>query len=93
MKLLYSVLVVLLCSYKGYDICLISLFSLHKLFTAFTCTNITGSQVNSFFEVKILIYFAFTFRSPYNSSMIDTFSLLPNTAINFLSFDLLNRLP
>ena len=47
-KFLWSFSVILLCCYKRYSICLISLFRLYELFPAFICTNNTGILTSSF---------------------------------------------
>ena len=64
-KFLWSFSVILLCCYKRYSICLISLFRLYELFPAFICTNNTGILVNSLFQVKI---FNPSFTSSFTSS-------------------------
>ena len=45
-KLLQSFLVILLCWYKRYSICLILFFSLYKSLPALMCDNNTGPLVN-----------------------------------------------
>ena len=52
-KLLHTFLVILLCWYKRYSICLISFFSLYEFFPGFICANNIGSLVNSLFGVNI----------------------------------------
>ena len=46
-------LLILLCWYKTYSICLISFFSLFELFPAFICANNIWSLVNNLFGVKL----------------------------------------
>ena len=58
-KLLQSVLVILLCRYKRYNICLNSFFSLYELFLAFICANNTERLVNGLSGVKIFNLFPF----------------------------------
>ena len=48
-------------SYKRYNICLISFFSLHELFLAFIRANNIGSLVNSLLRVKIFNLFFLIF--------------------------------
>ena len=52
-KLLQTFLVILLCRYKRYNICLISFFNLFELFLALICAKNIGSLVNSLFGVEI----------------------------------------
>ena len=85
-KLFWMFLVILLCWYKRYSICLISFFNLYELFSAFISTNSIASLVNDLFRVNIFYPFSsFTYSSPssggishksVDSSLTADFSLL-----------------
>ena len=51
-KLLLTFVEILLCRYKRYSICLISVFNLYELFPAFICDDNIESLVNDLFAVK-----------------------------------------
>ena len=69
-KLLQPFLVIVLCRYERYSICLISFFNLYELFTAFICDNNIVSLVNCLFGVKIFIPFpSFTSSAPYSGGI------------------------
>ena len=51
-KLLLTFVEILLCRYKRYSICLLSVFNLYELFPAFICDDNIESLVNDLFAVK-----------------------------------------
>ena len=56
------------------------------------CANNTGNLVNSLFGVKVLIFFPYTFLSPFNDSMSCASLSLPHKSVNSISFGLSNNL-
>ena len=76
-------LLILLCWYKRYSICLISFFNFYELFLAFICANNIVSLVNSLFIVKIFNPFPFTLSSPSTDGMSDKSWLSAFYLLNF----------
>ena len=68
-RLLYTFLVIILCWYKRYNICFISVFSLYELFPVFICGNSIGSLVNNLFRIKTFNHFP-SFNSFHHLLMV-----------------------
>ena len=86
--LLQTFLVILLCWYKTYSMCLIPFFDFYKLFPAFFCANNIESLVNNLFGVKIFNPFPFLLllvvACPINLQIVlCRFFLLYQTILHF----------